>query len=273
MFHKSFNGWFFFCLACLGLVSACARPNPAANGDAAPVITVMAAASLAEPFEEIGLLFEQQHPGSRADFNLAGSQQLVQQLAEGAPADVFASANQKQMDNAAAAGRIDPGSSRPFVLNRLVVILPKDNPAGISTLPDLARPGIKLVLAAEEVPVGQYSLEFLARASREGGFGAGYQDKVLQNVVSYENNVKSVLAKVSLGEADAGVVYTSDAGGENLQIRTIEIPGELNIIATYPIAPVKDSPNPELSQAFIDLVFSEDGQQILEKYGFIPVSE
>lgn len=257
-------------LAFLVFTSACAAPAPANRG-AKTVITVMAAASLTEPFKEIGQIFEQQHPGSQVEFNLAGSQQLAQQLAEGAPADVFASANQKQMDNAIASERVNPGSARPFVRNRLVLILPKDNPAGISSLPDLARPGVKLVLAAEAVPVGQYSLEFLAKASKEGGFGSDYQEKVLQNVVSYENNVKIVLTKVSLGEADAGIVYTSDTTSVEQDIRQVEIPDDLNVIATYPIAPVGDSANPSLAQAFIDLVFSDTGRQILEKYGFIPL--
>jgi molybdate transport system substrate-binding protein len=237
------------------------------------VITVMAAASLTESFTEIGHLYETQNPGVTVAFNFAGSQQLAQQLADGAPTDVFASANQKYMDLCVQSGRVQPGSQAIFAKNRLVAIAPLNNPAGLSSLNDLARPGLKLVLAAKEVPVGQYSLEFLDKASQDPEFSPSYKGAVLGNVVSYEENVKSVLAKVTLDEADAGIVYSSDLSLDSSEkVVRIEIPDNLNVIASYPIAPITDSPSPELAQAFIDLVLSRQGQQILAKYNFIPAA-
>ena len=158
-------------------------------------------------------MFEADHPGVTAVFNFAGSQQLAQQINEGAPADVFASANKKQMDVVIEAGGIVSGTQQTFAKNRLVVIFPKDNPAGLAELKDLANPDSKLVLAAKEVPVGQYSLDFLDKAVADTAFGATFKDDVLKNVVSYEDNVKAVLTKVALGEADAGIVYLSDISG------------------------------------------------------------
>jgi molybdate transport system substrate-binding protein len=235
-------------------------------------LNVFAAASLTEPFGEIGKIFEADHPGVAVGFNFAGSQQLAQQINEGAPADVFASANKKQMNVLIETGTVISGTQQTFARNRLVVIYPQDNPAGLKELKDLANPGLKLVLAAQEVPVGQYALDFIDKAVAGPAFGAAFKDGVLKNVVSYENNVKTVLTKVALGEADAGIVYLSDISGADAEkVSQIDIPDALNVIASYPIAPVKGSKNPELAQAFIDLVLSAEGQDILEKYNFIPV--
>ena len=249
-------------------LAACARATqkPAS-------LTVFAAASLTEPFGEIGHQFEAQHPGVTVNFNFAGSQQLEQQIKDGAPVDVFASANQNQMQDAIQSGRIISGTDHIFVRNRLVVIYPKSNPAGLAQLQDLGRSGLKLVLAAKEVPVGQYTLNFLDKAAQDPAFGANYKNAVLQNVVSYENDVKLVLTKISLGEADAGIVYTSDlAGSGAANVGKIDIPDALNVIATYPLAALRDTPNPALAKAFVDAVLSSQGQAVLAKYGFIPVS-
>jgi molybdate transport system substrate-binding protein len=237
-------------------------------------LNVFGAASLTEAFGEIGKLFEADHPGVTVLFNFAGSQQLAQQINEGAPADVLASANKKQMDALIEVGDIDSETQQIFARNRLVVIYPQDNPASVKVLNDLAKAGLKLVFAAQEVPVGQYSLDFLDKAAAEPAFGSAYQDDVLKNVVSYEDNVKAVLAKVALGEADAGIVYTSDISGrDGAKVGRLEIPDALNVIAAYPIAPVKASKNPELAQDFIDLVLSPEGQERLAKFNFIPVAE
>ena len=251
-------------------------PKPTEVPTSAPAepvdLNVFAAGSLTDAFGEIGKLFEADHPGVTAVFNFAGSQQLAQQINEGAPADVFASANKKQMDVVIEAGGIVSGTEQTFAKNRLVVIFPKDNPAGLADLQDLAKPDLKLVLAAKEVPVGQYSLDFLDKAVADQTFAPTFKDDVLKNVVSYEDNVKAVLTKVALGEADAGIVYLSDISGADAdKIDRIEIPDELNVIASYPIAPIKESENPDLAQAFIDLVLSQEGQDILAKYNFIPV--
>jgi len=166
------------------------------------------------------------------------------------------------------------GAQCTFVRNRLVVIYPNENPAGIQTLRDLAKPGIKLVLAAKEVPVGQYALDFLGKASASPEYTTAFSETVTANIVSYEENVRAVLSKVSLGEADAGIVYTSDVAGEAARtIGRIDIPDQLNTIADYPIAPIKDAPNAELAQHFADYILSPEGQTILANYGFIPVND
>ncbi|RIK43316.1 MAG: molybdate ABC transporter substrate-binding protein [Chloroflexi bacterium] len=233
-------------------------------------LTVFAAASLTEAFSAIGQEFAAANPDVKVAFNFAGSQRLAQQIAEGAPADVFASADNRQMETIIAAGRITSGTQRTFVRNRLVVITPDDNPAALTSLADLATPGVKIVFAAPEVPVGQYSVDFLEKA--DGSLGAGYKEAVLANVASYEENVRAVLAKVTLGEADAGIVYTSDitrdAGDWVLRF---DIPDPLNTIATYPIAPLKDSTHGAVAQRFIDYVLAAEGQAILVQYGFIGI--
>jgi len=235
-------------------------------------LNVFAAASLTSAFGDIGSLFEASHPGTTVVFNFGGSQQLAQQINEGAPADVFASANQKQMDVVIEAGSVVSRTQQTFARNRLVIIYPQDNPAGLTALQDLGKSGLKLVLATKEVPVGQYALEFLEKASVDPALGTSYKDDVTKNVVSYEDNVKAVLTKVALGEADAGIVYTSDISGtEADKLGRLDIPEALNIIASYPIAPVKESENPDLAQAFIDMVLSAEGQSILAKYNFTPI--
>ena len=161
------------------------QPPAATPAQPKPVtLDVFAAASLTAAFNEIGKAFEAKNPGTTVTFNFAGSQQLAQQINSAAPADVFASANQTQMDAVVKGGRIDQGASKPFANNRLVVIFPKPNPAGIQTLEDLAKPGVKLVLADKAVPVGQYALNFLDNAAKDTTFGAGYKDAVMKNVVS-----------------------------------------------------------------------------------------
>jgi molybdate transport system substrate-binding protein len=235
-------------------------------------VVVFAAASLTDAFEEIATVFQAANPGTTISYNFAGSQQLAAQINEGAPADVFVSANRAQMNVAIEGGRVISGTQQAFVYNRLVLILPQDNPANISTLQDLATPGVRLILADSSVPVGQYSLDFLGKASALPEFTATFSPSVLSNVVSYEDNVRLVLTKVALGEGDAGIVYTTDAALDADTIQQLAIPDELNTIASYPIAPINDSANPALAQAFIDFVLGAEGQAILVKYGFIPVT-
>ena len=257
--------------------AATTAPTPTLEPTATPepyTLTVFAAASLTDVFNEIKTEFEAANPGVTVAYNFGGSNALAQQLGEGAPADVFASANKKQMDVAIEASRVVTGTTQDFVRNRLVVIVPKDNPGGIETLQDLGKSGLKLILAAKDVPVGQYALDYLDKAIADASFGTSYKDDVLANVVSYEDNVRSVLTKVALGEGDAGIVYTSDISGDAAaDVVAIEIPDELNTIATYPIGAVKDSAAPDVAQAFIDYVLSVDGQAILESYGFIPAAK
>ena len=245
--------------------TAAATVRPAKSID----LTVFAAASLVDAFGEIGQAFEATHPGVNVVFNLGGSQNLRTQLEQGAQADVFASANRKEMDAVAAAGLVAPGAARTFVTNQLVVVLPAGNPGGVHTLQDLARPGLKLVLADEAVPAGRYAREVLDRLN--ASYGASFRDDVLANVVSNEDNVKQVLAKVQLGEADAGIVYASDALAAS-ELLTIAIPAQANVVAEYPIAALAGAPSPALAAEFVDFVLSPEGQSILKKWGFTPVA-
>jgi molybdate transport system substrate-binding protein len=260
------------------LVSACtiaigrqAAPGLKQEGEQ-EALTVFAAASLSEAFSEIGAAFEAENLGVKVSFNFAGSQQLAQQIALEAPADVFASANLAQMQAAVQAGRVDESQIQPFVHNRLVVLLPKDNPAQLAGLQDLAKPGIKLVLSDSAVPAGQYSLEFLEKAAQDPAYGADFKQKVLNNVVSYEENVRSVLSKVILGEADAGIIYQSDVAAASLdEVIQIDIPDRLNVIASYYIAPLTDTSRSKLADAFIAAILSPASQQILAKCGLMPI--
>lgn len=258
------------------LLCSCAAPTaaPANAPTTAPAaeITVFAAASLTQAFKEIGQEFEAANTNVSVVFNFAGSDKLAQQINQGAPADVFASANAKQMDVVVQAGGASAEQVKPFVRNRLAVIFPADNPAQIASLADLAKPGIKLVLANKSVPVGSYSLDVFAKASQLPEYTASYSPTVLANVVSYEENVKAVLSKVVLGEADAGIVYTSDIVRDSVdKIGRLEIPDALNTLATYPIAATTGAKQPALAEAFVEYVLSPAGQQILRDYGFIPV--
>jgi molybdate transport system substrate-binding protein len=260
----------------LTMLIACVSCSPRTTGEPAQTqtLTVLAAASLTGPFSELGRQLEAQYPYTKVEFNFAGSQQLAQQLSQGAPADVFASASQKNMEAVVQAKRVAKDAPQIFVKNRLVLIYPKKNSAGLAELKDLAKPGLKLVFAAQDVPVGQYSLDFLDKASKDPGFGAAYKAEVLKNIVSYEENVKAVYTKVALNEADAGIVYLSDISPDGAgQIGSLDIPDALNVIAGYPIAAITDSQHPDLAKAFIELVLSTSGQQVLQRYHFIPISE
>ena len=250
------------------LLAGCAPTGPIKPAPRTRMLTVFAAASLTDAFSEIGRSFEAANSGVTVTFNFAGSQALRTQIEEGAPADGFASANTKEMDALMTGSLVAQDTSRIFLTNKLVVILPADNPAHIEKLEDLAKPGIKLVLAAEEVPVGKYARQALDQMN--GSIEDGFKNKVLANVVSNEDNVKQVVAKVQLGEADAGIVYTSDAVAAPGLV-TIGIPAELNVIAEYPIAPLVNSPNADLARQFADFVLSADSQAVLRKWGFGPI--
>jgi molybdate transport system substrate-binding protein len=236
-------------------LSACGSPTENIT------LTVFAAASLTEAFGEIVTAFETTHPEVEVTLNFAGSNTLRAQIEQGAQADVFASANTKEMDTLVASGLVLAVAPRTFSTNRLVVITPEDNPAGLDTFDDLAHPDLKLVLAAEEVPIGRYTRLVLENA------GPDFKAQVLENTASNETTVKQVLAKVQLGEADAGVVYASDAVAAP-DLPVIEIPPKWNVLAEYPIAPLKNALHPELTDVFVAFVLSPQGQVILQKWGF-----
>jgi molybdate transport system substrate-binding protein len=248
--------------------AAAVTPRPAPTGDANELV-VFAAASLTEPFSELAPPFGAANGGARVSYNFAGSPQLRTQLEQGAKADVFASANKEQMDAALKSGVVT-GETPVFAQNKLVVITPKENPGKIEQLEDLARPGLKLVTTARNVPVGQYTRDALAKMSRDARFGPDFQARVSANVKSEEADVKQVVAKVQLGEADAAVVYSTDVSARvAADLRTIAIPDQFNTIADYPIAQVRDARQPDLARAFIAYLVSGRGRDVLKKYSFI----
>jgi molybdate transport system substrate-binding protein len=260
-------------MALVGIASpGMALPRPPSIAAPRATLMVFAAASLSESFREIGRELERRTPGLEVKFNLAGSQQLAAQIEQGASADVFASADERWMSYVQQRGLVE--EPRLFARNRLVVIVPAKNPGRIRGLSDLARRGIKIAIGAEAVPVGRYSREVLRKLGGEAGFPAGYARRVLANVVTEEENVRSVVGKVQLGEVDAGICYRSDVGRELRRfVRTIEIPERANMLASYPIARVKprpgEDPTAPHARAFADLVLSTTGQEILERHGLI----
>ena len=244
--------------------------TPAAPRGLRGKLTVFAAASLADAFTTMQTMLEEANPGLTITFNFAGSQQLATQLVEGADADVFASANDAQMRAARAGGAL-AGEPRAVTRNRLAIVVPRDNPAGIAAPADLTRNGLKLVVANPDVPVGAYSLEALDKMSADPRFGADFRARVEANIVSQEDNVKQVVTKVQLGEADAGIVYVTDVSAAVApDVTLIEIPAPFNVIAVYSIAPVTGG-DAGLAQAFIDFSLSDAGQAILASYGFTPL--
>lgn len=240
------------------LLTGCAAADPPHQE-----LLVFAASSLTDAFTEIAAAYQAQNPDVVVVFNFAGSSQLAAQLVEGATADVFASANNQQMETAVAAGRIAATAPVAFAVNKLTVLVPADNPAGVETWTDLHQPGLKLILAVPGVPVRQYTDEIMT------ALGAEFAQQVYANLVSEEENVRQVVAKVALGEADAGVVYTSDVTPDiAARVRQIDIPNTQNVTAVYPIAPLLDAPQAAQAQQFIQFVRSAAGQAILARWGF-----
>lgn len=255
----------FLAIVLCSILAACIE----AGGDAEPrTLTVYAAASLTDAFTEIGETFQASHSDVTVAFNFGGSQNLRTQIEQGAPADVFASANSKEMDTLVTGDFVTANTARVFLTNQLILILPKENPAGVTSLEDLSKPGLKLVLAAEEVPAGRYARQILENLN--ASYGSDFKDKVLANVVSNEDNIRQAVTKVQLGEADASIVYVSDAVAVP-ELQTIEIPLEMNVIAEYPIAALAASANSDLANEFIEYVLSAEGQAMLKKWGFTPV--
>jgi molybdate transport system substrate-binding protein len=235
-------------------------------------LTIFAAASLDDVFTEVQNLLQEENPDLTITFNFASSPALANQLIEGAPADVFASANNAQMTVVGDAGLIE-GEPELFTRNRLVLVVPVDNPAGIESPADLANEGVQIVTTTPDVPVGQYTLEALDNMTASGEFGDDFRTRVEANFVSLEDNVNAVATKVRLGEADAGIVYLTDITAEVApDVQVFEIPEEYNVIAEYPIALVAGG-NGELGQAFIDFILSDEGQEILANASFTPLPE
>ena len=261
-------------LACLavGGLAACGGSSGGGGGEQSEgsTLTVLAASSLTDTFEELEGTFEEQNGGVDVSTSFAGSSELLTQIQQGAPADVFASADEEKMNTALEEGLV--AEPEVFVRNRPVVIVPADNPAGIEEFRDLAEADAQIVLAEEAVPIARYAEEVLDNADAE--YGGGFAQRVRDKIVSREANVRASANRVALGEADATFVYVSDVTEDiRNQVRVIEIPEELNVVATYPIATIQESQNPELAQAWVNLVLSDEGQRVLEKYNFEPVDQ
>lgn len=238
---------------------------PEEGGD----VHIFAAASLTDAYNDIAQTLMDKNPTLNITIETAGSQTLVTQLEEGATADVLATANTSTMDRANESGLIS-GDRVMFTGNRLVIVTPSGNPAGIESIDDLAGDDISLVLANPEVPVGNYSMLAFCDYANVGGGPEGFIDSINTNLVSEEPDVRHVLTKVQLGEADAGVVYASDATASMLsgvELEVIEFPDSVPTRAEYPVALVEGG-NTELGTAFISFVLSDEGQEILAHYGF-----
>jgi molybdate transport system substrate-binding protein len=261
-------------MACL-LLAACGSTSSSSGGSATPTpapvkLTVFAAASLTKAFEEMKTQYDAAHPNVTITFNFAGSNTLAQQIVSGAPADIFASADTQNMQKVVTPDLVN--TPQTFVRNKVIVIVPANNPANIKTLHDLANKGVKIDVAGPSVPVGNYTLEVLNKMGQSSEYGPAYESAVKANFVSQETSVSGVIQKVQLGEVDAGFVYVSDAFSAGDKVMSIDIPDEFNVLADYPIATVKESSNQSAAESFVQYVLSPAGQAILAKYKFIPVS-
>ncbi len=218
-------------------------------------VLVSAAASLTDAFAEIEVAFEAAHPGVKVLLNLGGSSSLRAQILEGAPVDVFASANASNMDRVVEAGRVS-GEPRVFARNLLQIAVPAGNPAGVHGLDDFADEALRLGLCAEEVPCGEFARRALERAG------------VVPAPDTNEPDVRALLTKVELGELDAGITYVTDVASTHGAVEGIVIPEDQNVVAVYPIAVLAGAPNPDAAEAFVRFVLSYDGRAILAKHGF-----
>lgn len=237
-----------------------------ANAAHGETLHVFAAASLTDAFSEIGTAFESRHPGAQVEFNFAGSEVLRAQIEQGAEADVFAPAD--SVHARALQGKDLLGDTTIFARNLLVVVTPAKH-ARVKSLADLARPRMKVVIAGPTVPVGRYTSQALGKMAGSGFYGDDYESRVQANVVSQESNVRAVLAKVALGEADAGFVYRTDAMTAAAKVLVLPIPDQLNVVAEYPIGIVAGTRSPDLARAFITFVRGPEGATILNTHGFL----
>lgn len=229
-------------------------PTSASASAASGKITVLAAASLTESFGELGKQFETAHPGTTVTFGFGASSALAQQIIQGAPADVFASASAKNMQQVVDARAAQ--SPTTFAQNKMEIATPPGNPAKIARVQDLAKPGVKVALCAPEVPCGTVAQQVFTNA------------KVTVTPVTNEADVKATLTKVQLGEVDAGVVYVTDVQAAGAKVTGVPIPDDVNASTSYPIAQLSAASDPELAKAFVDYVMSADGAAVLAKSGF-----
>ena len=244
------------------MLAACGDDDDSASASDAPAeesslegdISVFAAASLTDAFDEVGAAFEEANPDVSIEFNYGASSALREQILSGAPADVFAAANASNMDQVVEEGAAtDP---EDFVTNQLQIVVPAGNPGDVAGLDDFANVDLLIGLCAEEVPCGELGREALANA------------EVAPEIDTNEPEVRALLTKIEAGELDAGIVYVTDVLAAGDTVEGIDIPADDNVTATYPIAGLSDAGNAEVADAFVEFVLSSDGQAILETYGF-----
>ncbi len=245
-----------------------AAPESAAPSAEAVELTVYGAASLKGALEKAKAAYEAAHPGTALTVSTDSSSALEAQIEQGAPADVFLSADasnpKKLVDAGLAAG--DPVN---FATNKLTVIVPSDDPAGITTPADLAKSGVKVIAAGDEVPITKYATLLVGNLAKESGYPADFAARYTANIATKEDNVKAVVAKIELGEGDAGIVYVTDAAA-SAKVATVEVPESANVPATYDGVVVKASKHPEAAKSFLDWFAGADGQAILSGLGFLP---
>jgi molybdate transport system substrate-binding protein len=246
-----------FLLSCLVGPGNADEGKDAVAAKPSRTVTVCAAASLSAALQTMASAFEKAHPGVQVELNFAGSPTLVQQIQQGAPADVFASADEANMQKLVESGQV-AGAPQFFARNKLQIVVPAGNPKHIAALADLAKPGLTIALCGPAVPCGRYAAEAFAKAG------------VVAPAASQEVDVKAVLTKVSMGEADAGIVYVTDVRAAAGKVDGVEIPEASNVIARYPIAVVKNAPNAAAGAAFVEFVLSPKGQRLLAGFGFLP---
>lgn len=236
------------------LVVSAAGPLAHGGSTESGTVTVLAAASLGQAFRAMATEFESRHPGTTVTTSFAGSPTLVRQIREGAPADVFAAADEASMARVAEFDGL-AGAPRIFARNRLAIVVAAGNPEKIAGFADLARPGLTIALAAPGVPAGRYAREAFAKAG------------VVAPPSSQEADVKAVLQKVALGEADAGIVYVTDVSGESVE--AVSLPDEFDVVARYPIAVLASARHPDAAREFVDFVSGPGGRAVLARFGFL----
>jgi molybdate transport system substrate-binding protein len=245
-------------VACGGAAST-SRPSPSASPKLSGTLTVLAAASLTGAFTKIGDQLHAKNPDLNVKFSFAGTPMLVTQIQQGAPADVFASADQKNMQ-AVVTGGYNAGTPQVFAHNKLEIAVGAGNPKHVTSVTDLTNPSIKVDVCAPAVPCGSYATTVFGKANLK------------VTPVSQEQDVKSVLTKVSLGEADAGIVYVTDVKSAGGAVEGVQIPDNLNVNAEYPIVELKSEQNSAAAKAFVAYVVGGQGQKVLKSFGFITVS-
>ncbi len=253
--------------------AASGKPSTGGKGQArSATLTVLAASSLTDAFGQLSRTFEKQNPGAKVRTSFGASSTLLTQIQQGAPADIFASADTAKMNTARKGGLIS-GRPEVFARNHEVVVVPKSNPANIKSFKDLAKPGTKLVLAEDGVPAAVYAKEILGNTAKDPQYGPSFKKAVLSNIVSRESDVRASVNRVVVGDADATFCYASDVTPDiRDKVKVVKIPKNLNVIATYPIAVLKGSKHKELARKWVRLVTSVYGQRVLKKWGFKPIA-